>query len=192
MKPFGAAAILPSSGLARLRQTRQLACISSTASRRRWSCSLFSPYFLYQALRHNKYVGSLGQRLGYLPVSFNLDGEASIWVHAVSVGEVLAARPVIGELRKQYPALRLFLSTTTRSGQQLARRSADGRGRHLLFPVRLDVHRPPDAARVQPRLFVMVESEIWPNLLRECRAAASRRWSSTAGSRTGRFRATAW
>ena len=56
---------------------------------------LLSPYFLYQALRHNKYVGSFGQRLGYLPVSFNLDADQSIWVHAVSVGEVLAARPLI-------------------------------------------------------------------------------------------------
>ena len=54
---------------------------------------LLSPYFLYQALRHHKYVGSFRQRLGYLPVSFNLDAEESIWVHAVSVGEVLAARP---------------------------------------------------------------------------------------------------
>ena len=57
-----------------------------------------SPYFLYQALRHKKYVGSLGQRLGYLPVSFNLDAEASIWIHAVSVGEVLSVRPVVAEL----------------------------------------------------------------------------------------------
>src|SRR4026207_1968059 len=53
---------------------------------------VLSPYFLYQAMRHNKYLGSLGQRFGYLPVSFNLDGDPSIWVHAVSVGEVLAAR----------------------------------------------------------------------------------------------------
>ena len=82
-----------------------------------------TPYFLYQAIRHNKYVGSFRQRLGYLPVSFNLDGEDSIWVHAVSVGEVLAARPVLTELRKRYPRLRLFLSTTTLSGQQLARQS---------------------------------------------------------------------
>ena len=44
-----------------------------------------SPYFLYQALRHNKYVGSFGQRLGYLPVSFNLDGEESIWVLGAAV-----------------------------------------------------------------------------------------------------------
>ena len=56
---------------------------------------VLSPYLLYQALRYNKYVGSLGQRLGYLPVSFNLDAEESIWVHAVSVGEVLAARPIV-------------------------------------------------------------------------------------------------
>ncbi len=84
---------------------------------------LLSPYFLYQALRHNKYLGSLGQRLGYLPVSLNLDGDDSIWVHAVSVGEVLAARSVISELRRRYPRLRLFLSTTTRAGQELARRS---------------------------------------------------------------------
>src|SRR4051812_19389753 len=70
---------------------------------------LSSPYFLYQAVRHKKYVGSLAQRLGYLPVSFNLDGEDSIWVQAVSVGEVLAARPLLAELRRRYPRLKLFL-----------------------------------------------------------------------------------
>ena len=130
-----------------------------------------APYFLYQALRHSKYVGSLRQRLGYLPVSLNLDAEPSIWVHAVSVGEVLAARPVIAELRKQYPALRLFLSTTTRTGQQLARQGVsdvDGTF-YLPFDWTFTVRR--TLRRVRPRLFVMVESEIWPNLLRECRAS---------------------
>ena len=58
---------------------------------------LASPWFVYQALRYRKYVGSLGQRMGYLPVSFNIDGDASIWVHAVSVGEVLTARPLRSE-----------------------------------------------------------------------------------------------
>jgi 3-deoxy-D-manno-octulosonic-acid transferase len=129
-----------------------------------------APYFLYQALRHSKYIGSLRQRLGYLPVSVNLDAEPSIWVHAVSVGEVLAARPVIAELRRQYPALRLFLSTTTRTGQTLARQSvADVDGVfYLPFDWRFTVRR--TLRRVRPRLFVMVESEIWPNLLRECKA----------------------
>jgi 3-deoxy-D-manno-octulosonic-acid transferase len=79
-----------------------------------------SPYFLYQALRHNKYIGSLGQRLGYLPVSLNLDGDDSIWVHAVSVGEVLAARPLVPALRARFPSHRIFLSTTTVTGNEVA------------------------------------------------------------------------
>jgi len=129
---------------------------------------LLSPYFLYQALRHNKYVGSIRQRLGYLPVSFNLDGDDSIWVHAVSVGEVLAARALIADLRRRYPRLRLFVSTTTLAGQQLARRSVSDIDDVFYFPFdwTFSVRRTLD--RVQPRLFVMIETEIWPNLLREC------------------------
>ena len=69
---------------------------------------LVSPYLLYQAIRYRKYIGSLPQRLGYLPVSFNLDGDESIWIHAVSVGEVLTARALLPELRERYPRLRLF------------------------------------------------------------------------------------
>src|ERR1700736_6893447 len=84
---------------------------------------LVSPYFLYQAIRYKKYMGSLGQRLGYLPISFNVDGEASIWIHAVSVGEVLTARALSEDLKTRYPRLRLFLSTTTIAGQEVARRS---------------------------------------------------------------------
>ena len=106
---------------------------------------VLSPYFLYQALRHRKYVGSLGQRLGYLPVAFNLDGDDSIWVHAVSVGEVLAARPVIVELRKRYPTLRMFLSTTTLTGQSWRSAQRVGRGRRVLSALRLDVHDSPHA-----------------------------------------------
>ena len=130
---------------------------------------LASPYFLYQALRHNKYVGSMGQRLGYLPVSFNLDGDESIWVHAVSVGEVLSARPLITELRAHYPKLRLFLSTTTLTGQQLARRSVPDVDAVFYFPFDWTFTARRTLNVVKPRLFVMVETEIWPNLLRECK-----------------------
>ena len=129
-----------------------------------------SPYFVYQALRHNKYVGSLGQRLGYLPVSFNLDGDESIWVHAVSVGEVLAARPLISELGRQYPKLRIFLSTTTRTGQQLARRNVADVDAVFYFPFDWTFTARRTLNVVKPRLFIMMETELWPNLLRECRA----------------------
>lgn len=128
-----------------------------------------SPYFLYQAIRHKKYVGSLGQRLGYLPVSFNLDAEASIWVHAVSVGEVLSVRPVISELRRRYPSLRVFVSTTTMSGQQVAKRSVTDVDGVFYFPFDWTFALRRTLDIVKPRLFVMVENEIWPNLLRECR-----------------------
>jgi len=128
-----------------------------------------SPYFLYQALRHKKYVGSLGQRLGYLPVALNLDGEASIWIHAVSVGEVLSTRPVLEELRKRYPSLRLFLSTTTRSGQQIAQRSITDVDGIFYFPFDWPFTVRRTLSIVRPKLFVMVENEIWPTMLRECR-----------------------
>jgi len=128
-----------------------------------------SPYFVYQALRHKKYVGSLGQRLGYLPVALNLDGEASIWIHAVSVGEVLSTRPVIEELRKRYPSLRVFLSTTTRSGQQLARRSITDVDGIFYFPFDWTFTVRRTLGIIRPKLFVMVENEIWPTMLRECR-----------------------
>jgi 3-deoxy-D-manno-octulosonic-acid transferase len=130
---------------------------------------VLSPYFLYQALWHNKYVGSLRQRLGYLPLSLNLDGDDSIWVHAVSVGEVLAARSLITELRTRYPRLRLFLSTTTLAGQQLGRRSVTNVDGVFYFPFDWAFTVRRTLNRVQPRLFVMIETEIWPNLLRECR-----------------------
>jgi 3-deoxy-D-manno-octulosonic-acid transferase len=128
-----------------------------------------SPYFLYQALRHNKYVGSIAQRLGYLPVPFNLDGDESIWVHAVSVGEVLSARPLISELRASYPKLRLFLSTTTLTGQKLARHSVSDVDAVFYFPFDWTITARRTLNVVRPRLFVMTETEIWPNLLRECK-----------------------
>src|ERR1700755_1277682 len=93
-----------------------------------------SPYFVYQALRYKKYIGSLRQRLGYLPIAFNVDGEESIWIHAVSVGEALTARALAADLKARYPALRLFLSTTTIGGQQVARRSLSNIDAVFYFP----------------------------------------------------------
>lgn len=128
-----------------------------------------SPWLVYQAVRYRKYVGSLSQRLGYLPVSFNIDAESSIWIHAVSVGELLTARPLIAALREKHPSLRIFLSTTTMSAQQLARRNPLDVDGVFYFPFDLGfvVRRTLDL--VKPKLFLMMETEIWPNLLRECR-----------------------
>ena len=130
---------------------------------------LISPWFAYQAIRYRKYIGSLAQRMGYLPVSFNLDGDQSIWIHAVSVGEALTARALVTDLKARYPGLRIFLSTTTLTGQQVARTRLPDVDAVFFFPF----DWPPFVRRtlrlVRPRLFIMMETEIWPNLLRACR-----------------------
>src|SRR3954468_4271886 len=128
-----------------------------------------SPYFVYQALRYHKYIGSLRQRLGYLPITLNVDGEESIWIHAVSVGEALTARALAADLKERYPRLRLYLSTTTMAGQQVAKRSLQHVDAVFYFPFDWAFIVRRTLNIVKPRVFVMMETEIWPNLLRLCR-----------------------
>ena len=127
-----------------------------------------SPYFLYQVVRHRKYVSSFGQRLGYLPASFNPERRESVWIHAVSVGEVMAARALLGELRQRHPELRLVLSTTTLTGQSVARQDMPDLD-VFYFPFDLPwiVNRTLEAVR--PRLLILMETELWPNILQACR-----------------------
>jgi 3-deoxy-D-manno-octulosonic-acid transferase len=133
--------------------------------------AMLSPYFLYQALRYRKYIRNLPQRLGYLPLSFNFDGDESIWIHAVSVGEVLTARALLPQLRERYPRLRIFLSTTTITGYQVARSNVHDVDGVFYFPLDLPAIVRRTMSVVKPRLFVMMETELWPNLLRACRSA---------------------
>ena len=107
-------------------------------------------------------------------MSLNLDRDPSVWIHAVSVGETLTARALAADLKERYPECRLFVSTTTITGQQVARRSFQMADGIFYFPIDLTfvVRRVLDVVR--PRLFVMMETEIWPNLLRECRARGVR------------------
>jgi 3-deoxy-D-manno-octulosonic-acid transferase len=130
---------------------------------------MVSPYLLYQAIRYRKYIASLPQRMGYLPVSFNLDGDESIWIHAVSVGEVLTARALLPQLRDRYPRLRIFVSTTTMAGQQVARGNLPYVDQIFYFPFDFGFIVNRTLRLVRPRLFVMMETEIWPNLLRACK-----------------------
>ena len=127
------------------------------------------PYFVYQAIRYGKHVGSLRQRLGYLPASFNLGADESIWIQAVSVGEVLTARALIPELRTRYPHLRLFVSTTTMTGQQVARHDLQHVDEVFYFPFDLTFIVNRTMKLVRPKLFITVDTELWPNLLRACR-----------------------
>jgi 3-deoxy-D-manno-octulosonic-acid transferase len=111
-------------------------------------------------------MGTIKPRLGYLEIP---KLQRSIWVHAVSVGEVKTIQKLCSCLRVQYPNRTLILSTTTPTGQQLASETRGLAEYVFYFPFDL-----PGAVRrtlnhVHPSLIIIAETEIWPNFLRECR-----------------------
>ena len=128
---------------------------------------LFSPYFLFQALAHRKYIEGLRERLGFLPT---IENRPVVWLHCVSVGETQAARPLVERLRKELPQSTLVVSTVTLTGQRLARdlfRNHAEKVFYFPFDWRWSVRRALGA--VNPAVVLVMETELWPNFLRECK-----------------------
>lgn len=145
---------------------------------------LASPYWLLRMLGSGRYRHGLGQRLGCVFSGLRrfVGQRSTIWVHAVSVGEVIAASRLIEMLRDLDPALPLVISTTTRTGQKLAQERFDslqekfdnhGSASTRVFYYPLDfawiVRRYLQA--LHPRAIVLVESELWPRMLVEAARA---------------------
>jgi 3-deoxy-D-manno-octulosonic-acid transferase len=132
--------------------------------------ALMLPYFLYQALRHGKYANSFRERLGRLPDALGDDGRPTVWIHTVSVGEFMAASPLIASIREEFAGWRVIVSTTTATGQRLAREQQPGRFDgvcYFPFDWTFSVRRALN--HIKPSLVVILETELWPNFLRECR-----------------------
>jgi 3-deoxy-D-manno-octulosonic-acid transferase len=133
---------------------------------------LAAPYYVWKGRASGKYLRTLGERLGRLPPGL-ASGEPSIWIHAVSVGEVLVARGLADALKARFPSQRVIVSTTTPTGNALARQvvRADGlcfNPLDLPWPVRRVL------AGLNPSLLVLVETEIWPNLIHEAHRRGAR------------------
>src|SRR2546421_359121 len=131
---------------------------------------LLVPYWLVQGLRHGKYLSNLGERLGFsFPALAKLPGHSTgaIWIHAVSVGETLSSITLARRLKEAYPDRSLIISTTTNTGQALARERLPFADAVIYFPLdwAFCVRRALDAAR--PSVVLVLETEIWPNFLRE-------------------------
>ena len=120
----------------------------------------------WYALKFRRYFPTLRDRLGYLRIP---ELKRSVWVHAVSVGEVKSVRKLIGKLRAVHPDQPIVLSTITPAGQELALSTAGLADHVFYFPLDLpgSIRRTLD--RVNPDLVLIAETEIWPNFLRECR-----------------------
>jgi 3-deoxy-D-manno-octulosonic-acid transferase len=128
------------------------------------------PVFLLDALRHGKYVAGFGERMGDIP-KLNAHGQAVIWLHCVSVGETQAARPLVRLLRERFPTHALAISTTTLTGQRLAREVFKEEAAAVFyfpFDWAWSVRRA--LRRINPALVLVMETELWPRFLHECRA----------------------
>jgi 3-deoxy-D-manno-octulosonic-acid transferase len=132
------------------------------------------PFWIFQMARHGKYRAGLAERLGRVPQRILQPGSVpAIWVHAVSVGEVLAVAGLVTALREKFPGHRVVISTTTASGQKLAR-ARFGEQNVFYFPLDLGFCVRPYLRALRPALVVMAETEFWPNFLRLCRASGAR------------------
>ncbi len=143
---------------------------------------LGAPWWLFRMATSGKYREGLTERLGIVPRTRlrKLDGRRVVWVHAVSVGEVLAASRLIDELesrlahaggQRAQDAWRVMISTTTRTGQALARQRF-GADRVFYFPLDFGWAVRAWLRALQPRLLVLAETEFWPRMLVECRRRA--------------------
>lgn len=127
-----------------------------------------APYWLLRMAVSGKYREGLGERLGRVPRRLRA-AEQVIWVHAVSVGELLAASRLIGEL-DAHSGCRVMISTTTRTGQRLAREHF-GDDRVFYFPLDFAFAVRAYLRALRPRMVVLLETEFWPRMLMECRRA---------------------
>jgi len=128
------------------------------------------PHFFIDAIRHGKYVAGFRERFGKL-APFDNDGKPVVWLHCVSVGELQAARPLVQGIRKRFPDHILVVSTITLTGQNLAREVfGNDVAKIFYFPFdwRWTVRRALNVIR--PSAVLVMETEIWPGFLRECRA----------------------
>ncbi len=126
-----------------------------------------SPFWLSRMLTRGRYRAGLRERLGHIrPALRWASSQPTVWLHAVSVGELLAASGLIRVLQEQRPDTRIVLSTTTEAGQRLAReRFPELQAFYLPLDFGFLVRR---LMRVlQPEMLILMESELWPNLIRE-------------------------
>jgi 3-deoxy-D-manno-octulosonic-acid transferase len=133
------------------------------------------PYWLFQMARHGKYRMGLAERLGRVPSRLQLPGkqEPVIWVHAVSVGEALAVAGLVEELHHRFPRHRILVSTTTDTGQALARKRF-GEENVFYFPMDFAFAIRPYLRALRPQMVVIAETEFWPNFMRLAHASGAR------------------
>ncbi|WP_419592780.1 lipid IV(A) 3-deoxy-D-manno-octulosonic acid transferase [Thiolapillus sp.] len=121
---------------------------------------------LWRSSKSPEYGKRWGERMGFFS---GKPAPGGVWIHAVSVGEVQAIEPLVKHLLQHWPALSLTITTSTPTGSERVRLLFGQDVFHVYYPYDLPAAVRCFLDRIQPRLLVMVETEIWPNMLRLCR-----------------------
>jgi len=134
---------------------------------------LVALYYLARGRRIAQHWHSLRERLGNIPEKLHQPGRGAIWIHAVSVGEALAVAPLVPLLRERLPGRKVFVSTTTDTGQELAAAqiSCDGT---FYFPLDFAFSCRRALRAIQPEIVIIAETEFWPRFLREAKRFGAR------------------
>lgn len=135
------------------------------------------PYYGAKILFTGKYRKSIGPKLGFFDVKNlmgALNGRPRIWVHAVSVGEVTAAAPIVEKLRSNQPDACILLSTSTETGQEMAKKIVTKASAFFYFPLDFPFVVRKVVGLIRPDIFVAMETEIWPNFIRICKESGAK------------------
>lgn len=126
------------------------------------------PMLIYRLIREEGFYQRIKQSIGFLPddLKEKISNRHAIWVHAASVGEIVAASPIVREMRKTHPNEVIIVSVVTATGFRMAHQIIKGADGILYFPLDLPYLTDRILTIVKPRAIVLVETEIWPNFLR--------------------------
>lgn len=122
----------------------------------------------WQGWRQPGYPRRWRERLGLFEARAATGGADPFWIHAVSVGEVAAAVPLVRAVREAYPTIPVLLTTTTPTGREAAERQLGQSVHHAVFPYDASFALRRFFARYRPRALLVMETEIWPNLVSQC------------------------
>ena len=129
------------------------------------------PVFIVRAIREKGFVERLKQSFGFLPLEAiePVANKDCIWVHAASVGEIVAASPLIKEFRNEFPSNPILISVVTSSGYEMAKRIVKDADSIIYFPLDLPYLSSKVMGTIMPMVFLPVETELWPNFLKAAR-----------------------
>ena len=135
------------------------------------SALIIAPYYLLKIIFTGKYRKSIIPKLGgrQEEILADLKNAPRVWIHAVSVGEVTAAAPIVACLKKKKPEVGIIFSTSTETGQEMAKKIIKDSSALIYFPLDIPAVVVKVIKMAAPDIFVLVETEIWPNFLSICK-----------------------